>query len=99
MSELSELELYRKLAHSVEEAENCARGIAQHRGDARWFGIGQALNVMRGQVQKLAIGKALGHSDSVRLLDEREMSLATAAGRQRYAERVSQAARDFKTGN
>lgn len=98
MSELSELELYRKMAHCMEEAENCARGIAQHRGDTRWFAIGQGLNMMRDQVQKLAVGKALGHMDSVRLLDEREQSLATDAGRRRYAERISKANREFKMG-
>lgn len=99
MSELSELELYRRMMHGIEEAKNCAKGLAQHRSDSRWLGVGQALDMMFRNVGLLAMGRSMSHQDSSILLDRREEAAGDRAARQRLKERVEAAQQEYKTGH
>lgn len=99
MSELSELELYRRMMHSIEEAKNCAKGIAQHRSDSRWLGVAQGLEMMFQNVGILAMGRSMSHQESTVLLDKREAQAGDRAAQQRFRERVEAAQNDYKTGH
>ena len=99
MSELNELELYRRMMHGIEEAKNCAKGIAQHRSDSRWLGVAQGLEMMFQNVGLLAVGRSMSHQDSTILLDRREAAAGDRAARQRLKERVEAAQQEYKTGH
>lgn len=99
MSELNELELYRRMMHGIEEAKNCAKGIAQHRSDSRWLGIANALEVLFQNTGFLAVHRSMSHSDSINLLNKREEMAGDRAARQRFKERVEAAQQEYKTGH
>lgn len=98
MAELSELDLYRRMTHHLQEAENCARGLGQARSDVRWTAIAGGMAKMRHAVTQLATGRAIRHGENIGLLTQREGMAAHRAAQQRRAERVAAADAAFRRG-
>lgn len=99
MSELDELELYKRLMFNIREAENCAKGLAQHRSDARWLGMAQMMEVIFQNVGTLALGRSISAQAGSKLLDDRIKLSGDKASQKRYQERIESAGSDFKQGN
>lgn len=98
-SELDELELYRRVMFHLREAQNCVKGLAQHRSDARWLGIAQGLEMFFQNIGTLAIGRSISAQAGSKLLDDRVKLAGDKASQKRYQERIESAGSDFRSGN
>lgn len=93
----SEGELVAKMLHHLNEAAQCAKGIAQLRKDTRWFGFAQVLVTVLDNVKLLYNARGLSFQQSTELLERREAMIANEAAEQRLKERIEAAHSEFRT--